>query len=96
MQSVNYNLSNSDICEENVLILLREMPHYGSLLLEYLNRLLSEDIAYLIPLSQNELIEVFDLNNSKELLDQIADILCHESLREFFSIFKKSWEKQNQ
>ena len=96
MQSVNYNSSNSDICEENVLILLREMPHYGSLLLEYLNRLLSEYIAYLIPLSQNELIEVFDLNNSKELLDQIADILCHESLRELFWIFKKSWEKQNQ
>ena len=66
------------------MILLREIPHYGSLLLEYLNKLLSEYIAYLIPLSQNELIEVFGLNNSKQLLDQIVDILCHESFRELF------------
>ena len=84
MQSFNYNSSNSDICQENFLILLREIPHYGSLLLEYLNKLLSEYIAYLIPLSQNELIEVFGLNNSRQSLDQIVDILCHESFRELF------------
>ena len=66
------------------MILLREIPHYGSLLLEYLNKLLSEYIAYLITLSQNELIEVFGLNNSKQLLDQIVDILRHESFRELF------------
>ena len=60
-------------------MLLQEISYYNLTLAEHLSILLCKNSSYIIPLSQNKLIEVNGINTISDLIDEVVET-------KFFSI----------